>query len=34
MAEVGRLITAMATPFDEAGQVDYSPKPSVSPTLS
>ena len=24
MAEVGRLITAMATPFDEAGQVDYS----------
>ena len=24
MAELGRLITAMATPFDEAGQVDYS----------
>ena len=24
MAEIGRLITAMATPFDEAGQVDYS----------
>ncbi len=24
MAEVGRLITAMATPFDEAGHVDYS----------
>ena len=23
MAEIGRLITAMATPFDEAGQVDY-----------
>ena len=24
MAELGRLITAMATPFDEAGQVDYA----------
>ncbi len=23
MAEIGRLITAMATPFDETGQVDY-----------
>ena len=24
MAQLGRLITAMATPFDEAGQVDYA----------
>ena len=33
MAEIGRLITAMVTPFDEQGQVDYEQAKSLAKAL-